>query len=99
MTKKNIDINKVADLANLKLSKEENDKLALQLEEVLGYISVLNKLNTKDIEPIGHITGLESVSREDEPRPSLTQLEATKNTKKIHNGFFEVDAIFEEQDQ
>ena len=99
MPKKNIEIDKIAKLANLKLSHGEKAKLESQLEEVLGYISMLKGLSTENVEPIGHITGLENVTKEDEPRPSLSQEEALQNAKKTHNGFFEVDAIFEEQDK
>ncbi len=94
-----IDIDRVAKLANLTLTGQEKIEFEKQLGEVLGYVSSLNELNTDKVEPIGHITGLENVSREDVAAPSLDQEQALANAKRTHNGFFEVEAIFTENDQ
>ncbi|KKR65282.1 MAG: Aspartyl/glutamyl-tRNA(Asn/Gln) amidotransferase subunit C [Candidatus Curtissbacteria bacterium GW2011_GWA1_40_47] len=91
-----IDINYVARLANLPLSDEEKKTFEKQLKEVLNYFSNLNEVNTKTVEPIGHITGLVDVVREDKTAPSISQEDALVNAPKTHNGFFEVEAIFEE---
>jgi len=92
-----IDIDHVARLANLKLTNEEKKTFESQLAEIVGYISQLEKVDTEKVEPIGQITGQENVARKDETRPSLSQEDALANAPKTHNGFFEVDAIFEEQ--
>ncbi|OGE01104.1 hypothetical protein A2196_00105, partial [Candidatus Curtissbacteria bacterium RIFOXYA1_FULL_41_14] len=89
-----IDINYVARLANLPLSDEEKKTFEKQLKEVLNYFSNLNEVNTKTVEPIGHITGLVDVVREDKTAPSISQEDALVNAPKTHNGFFEVEAIF-----
>lgn len=93
-----IDISHVAKLANLKLTASEEKTFEKQLGEVLNYISKLNELNTEKIEPTSNVTGLMNVSREDESKPSLSQEDALKNAPKLHNGFFEVDAIFQENE-
>ena len=46
---------------------------------------------------MGVIKGLINVVRDDRTAPSITQDEALVNAPKTYNGFFEVDAIFEEQ--
>ncbi|HSX19254.1 MAG TPA: Asp-tRNA(Asn)/Glu-tRNA(Gln) amidotransferase subunit GatC [Candidatus Saccharimonadales bacterium] len=94
-----INIKHVAQLANLKLTAEEEKTFEKQLGEVLEYVSQLDKVNTEKIEPIGHITGLENVGREDVAAPSLTQEDAIGQAAKIHNGFVAVDAIFDENDE
>ena len=96
MSKAKIDIEHVAKLASLKLSVEQQRKLEKQLAEILSYVGKLEEVNTKNIEPIGQITGLENVTREDETAPSLTQEAALKNASRQHSGFFEVDAVFTE---
>lgn len=93
-----INIGHVAKLANLILTAKEEKTYEKQLGEVLNYISKLNEIDTKKIEPISNITGLLNVSREDETKPSLSQEDTMKNASKIHNGFFEVDAIFQENE-
>ena len=91
-----IDIEHVAKLANLSLSYAQKKIFKKQLAEILSYINKLGEINTKKIKPIANITGLENVTRGDEPVPSIPQDEALSNAKRKHNGFFEVDAIFEE---
>lgn len=86
-------IKHVAKLANLKLSEAEEEKFSTQLEETTKYIKGLDEVDTTDIEPTSQVTGLENVMREDEITPSLSQEEALKNASSIHNGFFKVKGI------
>ena len=92
-----IDIDYVARLANLPLTPKERSTFSKQLQNILGYISKLKEVDTKNIEPIGYITGLTNITREDQTAPSITQKEALVNAPKTYNGLFEVEAIFEEQ--
>lgn len=92
-----IDIDYVAKLAKLPLTSLERKIFEKQLKDVLAYISKLEEVETIKVEPIGHIAGLTSVTREDTTAPSITQKEALSNAPRAHNGFFEVEAIFEEQ--
>ncbi len=91
-----IDINHVANLANLHVSPNEEKKLEKQLEETLEYVDELNKVDTQTVEPTSQVTGLENVTRDDIAKPSLSQEEALSNSKSKHNGFFKVNAIFNE---
>lgn len=93
-----IDIDHVAKLANLPFTSQEKKTFEKQLTDVLSYISKLNELDTSKVEPIGHITGLVNVARDDQAAPSITQEQALANAPKTYNGFFEVEAIFEEQE-
>jgi len=92
-----IDIDYVSKLANLPLSNKEKALFKKQLKDVLSYISKLDEIDTNKVEPIAHIADLVNITRDDETSPSLSQEDALKNAPKIYNGFFEVDAIFEEQ--
>ena len=91
-----IDVSHVAKLANLPLTDSEKKKFEKQLEETISYINQLNQIDTSGVEPTSQVNGLENVTREDEPAPSLSQEAALKNAKNKHNGFFKVPAIFEE---
>lgn len=94
-----IDIVHVAKLANLKLTAKEEKDFEKQLSAILDYFKDLQKVNTDKVEPISNITGMLNVSREDKAKPSLSQEDALKNAQKLHNGFFEVDAIFAEDSE
>ena len=84
----------IAQLANLQLKDKEVTKFQKQLSDVLGYIDVLNELDTSKVKPTAQVTGLQNVFREDELGKSLTQEEALSGTKNKHNGYFKVKAIF-----
>lgn len=88
-----IDVKKVASLAMLPLSEDEEKLYQKQLEETLEYVEKLESVNTKGVEPTSQVTGLENVLREDEASFSLSQEDVLKNTKTTHNGFIKVDAI------
>jgi aspartyl-tRNA(Asn)/glutamyl-tRNA(Gln) amidotransferase subunit C len=93
------DFSNLAALSHLSPTKEESDTIRNQLSESLNAMDVLNELDTKDVPPLNHPTGdMTNVFREDEVTPSLSQQEALSNARSTHNGFFQVDAIFESQE-
>ena len=55
----------IAKLARLGLTKEEGEKFARQLSEILAHMEMLNEVNTEKIEPTSQVTGLMNVTRED----------------------------------
>ena len=88
-----IDIRKLAKLANLTITPEEEEKYSQELSSTLDYVNKLNEVDTTGVEPTSQVTGLENVTREDEVRPSLTQEEALSNAKSTKNGYFKVKRI------
>ncbi len=91
-----IDVKKVAKLANLAPSQNQEKKFEKQLEEILAYFEKLKKVDTKNIEITSQVTGLENISRKDSVSPCLLQQDALSGTKSKHDGLFKVKAIFEE---
>lgn len=89
-----VEVKHIARLANLRLTKAEVEKFAKQLSETLEYIDILNELDTKGVEPISQVTGLENVMREDKAGPSLSQKEVLSGASDKHNNFFKIKAIF-----
>ena len=96
-TSMKINVPHIAKLANLPLSDEEIKKFESQLDETLSYVEKLSEINTKNVKPTSHVTGLENITREDRALPSLTQKQALSNSKKTHNGSFVVDAILDNE--
>lgn len=90
-----LDIKHIAQLANLPITPQEEKKLEKQLIETLNYIEMLNEINTKNVEPTAHVTGLENITRDDVTAPSLSQNQVLSNTEKTYQGFFEVNAILD----
>jgi len=90
------EIEHLAELANLKLSKKELEKFQKQLSEILDYFNLLKKVKTLKAKPTSQVTGLENITREDKTAPSLSQKDALSGSKSIHNDYFKVKAIFED---
>jgi aspartyl-tRNA(Asn)/glutamyl-tRNA(Gln) amidotransferase subunit C len=82
----------IAKLARIKLTEEEKDIFLPQLESVLEYFDVLNKVNTDGVEPTYQVNSQKNIFREDKILPSLTQEEALSSTHKKQDGYFVVTA-------
>ena len=52
-------------LAKLTLEPGEREKVVEKLEEILDYVEKLNELDTRDVEPLVHISDQQNVFRED----------------------------------
>ena len=91
-----IDVKKVAKLANLPLSDEEEEKYSKQLSKILDYVEQLNKVDTENIEPTFNVTPNHNVMREDEVDKSLSQEEVLLNVPQTKAGFIGTKGVFEE---
>ena len=60
------EINHLAELSNFSLSKEESESLGRDLENIIKYISELDKLDTEGVEPTYQVFEMENIWREDE---------------------------------
>ena len=87
------EVKHVAKLAKLSLTSQEVKKFQKQLSEVLDYVDVLKKVDTKGIEPTSQVTGLENIFRPDKPGKSLLPEEVLKNANQKNDGLFVVKAI------
>lgn len=89
-----IDVKKVAKLANLTITPEEEKELDIQLNEIVGYIEKLNAVDTSDITPTAQVTGLKNRRRNDNfSDDNLSQNDALSGGKKTHNGLFVVNKL------
>ena len=87
-------VQKVAKLANLRLTPEEEEKFSEQLSKILGYIEELNAVNTDSVEPTFNVVSKENVLREDIEEVGLTQEEALLNAPVKKEGFFVSKGVF-----
>ncbi len=90
-----IDVGQVALLSRLELGESDIAKFTGQLNAILDYIEVLNKVDTTGIEPTAHVLPLKNVTRTDEVRPSLPREMALANAPEQEDGYFKVPRILE----
>ncbi len=65
------EVERVAELARLRLSTGEKEKYGEQLSAILGYFHMLEGLETTNVSPTSHCLMLENVLREDVVGDSL----------------------------
>lgn len=90
-----IDITHIAKLANLPLTTKELTKFGNQMKETIEYVDKLAEIDTNNVLPTAHVTGLENITREDVAQDSLTQQQALANTHSTHEGYISVAKILD----
>ena len=97
------DVRRVAELANLELSAEEEPRMQRDLNAILGYVSQLNQLDTKDVPAMAQVGEMLSASvdltgedlRLDEVRPSVDRKAVMATAPESDGRFFKVPKVIE----
>ena len=91
ITKKEVEY--VAQLANLEISKEEKEQYTNQLNTILDYFKKLNELDTKNVQPTAYIIDMPNLLNEDKVEPSLPQEKVISMSGDSKKGYFKVPKI------
>lgn len=62
-------VHKVAHLARLELTPEEEERFTTQLNDILGYFEQLNQIDTADVPPTTRAIDASNVTRPDQLQP------------------------------
>ncbi len=89
------EVQRVAVLARLRLTPEEQSSLTDELDRILGYMDKLNQLDTADVDLFSHAVNITNTLREDQVtnRPNADALLA--NAPDRDGTFFKVPKIIE----
>ena len=90
------EVKKVAQLARLELNESEIQKHAEQLENILGYIKQLEKINTDNIPCTTRAIEVVNVLRKDEKKDYENSDELLDLAPSRENQFFKVPKIISE---
>ncbi len=90
------DVAHVAMLARIRLSDEELDRLAGQLDQIVGWVGQVNEVAAADVPPMSHPLPLTNVTRPDEVRPSLPVEQALAAAPMAQEQRFAVPRILDE---
>jgi len=97
------DVRRVAELANLELTAEEEPRMQRDLNAILGHIDQLNELDTSGVPAmaqVGEMLGGTSLDhgealRMDELRPSLDRTQVMSAAPDTDGRFFKVPKVIE----
>jgi aspartyl-tRNA(Asn)/glutamyl-tRNA(Gln) amidotransferase subunit C len=100
------DVRRVAELANLELSAEEEPRMRRDLNAILDYVAQLAELDTAQVEPMAQVSEVlasagqapsekQSVLRDDEVRPCLDRAAVMASAPESDSVFFKVPRVIE----
>lgn len=100
------DVRRVAELAYLELTAEEEGRMRRDLNAILDYVAQLSELDTANVAPMAQVAEVLaavgdqaaaniSVLREDVPRPSLDRKRVMAMAPETDGVFFKVPKVIE----
>ena len=97
------DVRRVAELANLELTPEEEPRMQRDLNAILGHIAQLNELDTRDVPAMAQVGEMLSGTmhqrgetlRADEVRPSIDRSAVMAAAPETDGRFFKVPKVIE----
>lgn len=89
------EVQRIAALAQLDLSADEQALFARQLADILACAEQLQAVDTAGVAATSHVNALTDAERDDEPRPSLTPQQAVANAPDAarESGLFRVPRV------
>jgi aspartyl-tRNA(Asn)/glutamyl-tRNA(Gln) amidotransferase subunit C len=97
------DVRRVAELANLELTAEEEPRMQRDLNAILGYVAQLNELDTSGVPPmaqVGEMLG-GAIAKHGEPlrtdvvQPSIDRAKVMAVAPETDGRFFKVPKVIE----
>jgi aspartyl-tRNA(Asn)/glutamyl-tRNA(Gln) amidotransferase subunit C len=88
------DVEYVAALAKIAITVDEARQLQKELEGILGYVQLLNNIDTTGVEPTYQVTGLSNVQRDDVPIDyGISQADLLKNARETKDSQIKVPKV------
>jgi aspartyl-tRNA(Asn)/glutamyl-tRNA(Gln) amidotransferase subunit C len=89
------DVEHIAQLARLHLSEEEKERYREQLSDILEHVSALNKLDTKDVQPMSSVVVESSRLREDIAGEAMPREDLLRNAPDVDSDQFRVPPVLD----
>jgi len=89
------DVQKVAGLARLRMTDQQLDHLAPQLNNILGFIEQLSEVNTDDVRPLANVARSTLPLRADAVNDGDCRDAVLANAPESEEGFYAVPKVVE----
>ena len=86
-------IDRLAMLSKLKFEGEKKEVIKADLERMLDFVSKLDQVDTKGVEPLIHMSDVVNVLRQDVTSSDTTKEEALKNAPQKDSDYFKVPRV------
>ena len=88
-------VRKVSKLAKIKINEKEETKFIEELNNILGWVDELKKVDTEKIEPMLSVFNESMVMRKDEVSSKISDELVLKNAPESKSGFFVVPKVID----
>ena len=86
------EVRRIARLAHLQFDPEEQERFTRQLSAILDHVRMLERLDTKTVEPTAH-AGAGAALRDDRIVPPIDETTALDNAPEPERGLFKVPRV------
>lgn len=93
------EVEKIAALSRLSLSKEELVKHTEDMNNILDYMDLLNEVDTENVDELVNVHDMKSPLREDTFEKSLSKDSVIENSPKSSEGYIEVPLVVKKESQ
>lgn len=88
-------VRRIARLARLAISEEEEARLEKEISGILDWVAQLNEIDTSDVEPMTRVAAMKMKMRKDEVTDGYCAADILKNAPQADDGYFVVPKIVE----
>ncbi|MBS1752760.1 MAG: Asp-tRNA(Asn)/Glu-tRNA(Gln) amidotransferase subunit GatC [Ferruginibacter sp.] len=86
-------IDKLANLARLKIEDSERESVKTDLQKMIQFVEKLNELDTTGVEPLLHVSSNVNILRADVVKGNISRNEGLKNAPLHDEQFFKVPKV------
>lgn len=91
------EVRRVATLCRVGLTDDEVERLRGEMASLIAEVSVLQGIDTTDVEPTGHaVEEVHTVMRDDEPTPPMSAEDVLLNAPRREGDYFRVQAVMDD---
>ena len=87
------EVRRIAALARLSMDDAEIARMQVDLEAILRYVEVLERVDTTGVEPTAHVIPLATPMRSDLPEPAMDPALAVANAPEASDSAFVVPKV------
>lgn len=86
-------IDKLANLARLRIEDSERESVKTDLQKMIQFVEKLNELDTTGVEPLLHVSNNVNILRADEVKDNISRNQGLKNAPMHDEQFFKVPKV------
>ena len=88
-------VRRIARLARLAITGQEEERLEKELSGILDWVAQLDEIDTSNVEPMTRVADMKMKMRKDEVTDGFCAADILKNAPEVDDGYFVVPKVVE----